>query len=88
MDQQSIKNGIEKRLKKEVLHAETNAISKLARSVESGEGASIFITHRPCMGCSKMIYQAGIQEVYYNEEYRSAGGFEFLKKCWLKVKKV
>jgi len=74
--------------KTEVLHAETNAISKLARSVESGEGASIFITHSPCMDCAKMIYQAGIQEVYYGEEYRSAGGVEFLKKCGLKVEKL
>ena len=74
--------------KTEVLHAETNAISKLARSVESGEGASIFITHRPCIDCAKMIYQAGIAEVYYAEEYRSAGGVEFLKKCGLKVEKV
>mgnify|MGYP001044103908 CR=1 FL=1 len=74
--------------KTEVLHAETNAISKLARSVESGEGATIFITHSPCMDCAKMIYQAGITEVYYNEEYRSAGGIEFLKKCGLKVEKI
>ena len=46
--------------KTEVLHAETNAISKLARSVESGEGATIFVTHAPCIDCAKMVYQAGI----------------------------
>lgn len=74
--------------KQEVLHAETNAISKLARSVESGENASIFVTHSPCIDCAKMIYQAGITQVYYNQDYRSSDGIEFLKKCNLHVEKV
>ena len=74
--------------KTEVLHAETNAISKLARSVESGEGATIFVTHTPCIDCAKMVYQAGISTIYYKNDYRSAGGLEFLKKCGLEVEKI
>jgi len=66
--------------KKEVLHAETNAIAKLARSPESGEGATIFITHAPCIDCAKLIYQSGISTVYYKNEYRSTQGIEFLTK--------
>jgi dCMP deaminase len=66
--------------KKEVLHAESNAIAKLARSPESGEGATIFITHAPCIDCAKLIYQSGIATVYYKNEYRSTQGIEFLKK--------
>ena len=66
--------------KKEVLHAESNAIAKLARSPESGEGATIFITHAPCIDCAKLIYQSGIATVYYKNEYRSTQGVEFLEK--------
>ena len=70
----------------EVLHAETNAIAKLARSNESGLGSSMFITHSPCVECSKGIYVAGISEVFYSEEYRSDEGIKFLKKCGVNVK--
>jgi len=49
----------------EVIHAESNAIAKLARSSESGEDSAIFITHSPCLDCAKMIYQSGITQVYY-----------------------
>jgi dCMP deaminase len=66
--------------KKEVLHAESNAIAKLARSSESGEGAAIFITHAPCIDCAKLIYQSGIATVYYKNGYRSTQGIEFLTK--------
>jgi len=66
--------------KPEVLHAESNAIAKLARSSESGEGAAIFITHAPCIDCAKLIYQSGIATVYYKNEYRSTQGIDFLKK--------
>jgi dCMP deaminase len=65
----------------EVLHAEMNALMKLARSHESGQGASMFVTHAPCMDCAKGIYQAGIQELYYSEEYRSRDGINFLNQC-------
>ena len=67
--------------KSEVLHAETNAIAKLARSSESGEGAIMFITCSPCIECAKLIYQAGIKEVYYAEDYRNDDGIKFLSKC-------
>ena len=74
--------------KPEVLHAESNAIAKLARSPESGEGATIFITHAPCIDCTKLIYQSGIATVYYKNDYRSTQGIEFLKKSNIKVVKV
>lgn len=69
--------------KPEVLHAEANAVSKLARSAESAEGATIFVTHSPCIDCAKLIYQAGIAEVYYHTEYdgTKSGGVQFLEKC-------
>ena len=70
----------------EVLHAELNAISKLARSNESGEGASIFITCAPCMDCAKVIYASGIKEVFYGGDYRDPSGLEFLMKCDIPVK--
>lgn len=74
--------------KAEVLHAESNALSKLARCTESGDGASIFVTHSPCIDCAKMIYQSGIKAVYYAEEYRSTNGLEFLQKCGVHVEQV
>ena len=67
--------------KPEVLHAESNAISKLARSNESGENSTLFITHSPCLECSKLIYQSGIVTVYYKHKYRSQDGIDFLEKC-------
>lgn len=74
--------------KPEVLHAETNAIAKLARSTESGDGASMFITHSPCIECSKLIYQSGIARVYYGEDYRDDSGIEFLQKSGVIVEKL
>lgn len=73
--------------KPEVLHAEANAITKLARSPESGEGASIFITHAPCIECAKLIYQSGIKSVFYKNDYRSSQGIDFLKKCKVDINK-
>ena len=78
----------EGKTKPEVLHAESNAIAKLARSSESGEGASIFITHSPCIDCAKLIYQSGIATVYYKNDYRSTQGIEFLKKSNVWIVKV
>jgi dCMP deaminase len=78
----------EGKTKPEVLHAESNAIAKLAASPESGEGASIFITHAPCIDCAKLIYQSGIKEVYYKNDYRSTQGVDFLKKCDIMVSKL
>ena len=74
--------------KSEVLHAETNAIAKLARSSENGEGASAFITHQPCLDCAKLLYQAGIQEVYFVHKYRLDDGVKFLKKCEIKIEQM
>jgi len=71
--------------KKEVLHAETNAIAKLAKSGESGLGATLFVTHAPCIDCAKLIYQSGITTVYYAEEYRSTQGLHFLSKSDIEV---
>lgn len=71
--------------KPEVLHAESNAIAKLARSIESGYGASLFVTHSPCLECAKLIFQAGIQEVYFQESYRDIAGLEFLKKSGILI---
>jgi len=69
----------------EVLHAEMNALMKLARSYESGLGADLFITHSPCMECAKGIYQAGINRVYYGRQYRSNEGIQFLKQSNIQV---
>lgn len=74
--------------KPEVLHAETNAIAKLARSNESGLDAVMFITHAPCLDCAKLIYQTGISKVYYRNQYRSSDGVEFLKKSNVEVTKI
>lgn len=74
--------------KAEVLHAESNAIAKLAKSTESGDGASMFITCSPCIECAKMIFQSGIKEVFYSEDYRDDRGIIFLNKCGITVKQI
>lgn len=74
--------------KPEVLHAESNAIAKLARCSESGEGASAFITHQPCMECAKLLYQSGIREVYYVHPYRLDDGLKFLQECNILVEQL
>ena len=71
--------------KPEVLHAESNALMKVARSTESSEGATLFCTHAPCIDCAKLIYQAGIETVYYKEAYRSEEGLNFLRKSGINV---
>jgi dCMP deaminase len=74
--------------KPEVLHAESNAIAKLARCSESGEGASAFITHQPCMECAKLLYQSGIKQVYYVQPYRLDAGLKFLQECNIPVEQI
>jgi dCMP deaminase len=74
--------------KPEVLHAETNAIAKLAKSTESGDGATMFITHAPCLDCAKLIYQSGINHVLYRNSYRSDDGINFLAKAGVLVEKL
>ena len=76
------------RTKDEVIHAEANAIAKLAKSSESGDGAEMFLTHAPCIHCAKQIYTAGIKKVYYRNTYRDEMGVEFLKMCNVKVEKI
>ena len=74
--------------KDEVIHAEANAILKLARDGESGNGSSLFCTHAPCIHCAKLIHGAGISKVYYREDYRDDNGLTFLKACDIEVQKV
>ena len=76
------------RTKDEVIHAEANAIAKLARSTEAGEGSTMFLTHAPCIHCAKQVYTAGVKTVYYRNTYRDAAGLDFLKMCGLTVMKV
>ena len=73
--------------KPEVLHAESNAIAKLAKSTNSGLGADLFVTHSPCIECSKLIFQSGIRRVFYAEDYRDDSGIQFLKKSGVEVVK-
>ena len=74
--------------KPEVLHAETNAIAKLAKSNESGMGATLFVTHAPCLDCAKLIYQSGISSVLYRNTYRDTSGIAFLENSGIKVEKL
>jgi dCMP deaminase len=73
--------------KPEVLHAERNCLDKVAASNESTLGATLFVTHSPCLECAKSIYNTGISDVYYKHEYRSNAGIDFLKKTGVKVHK-
>jgi dCMP deaminase len=74
--------------KPEVLHAETNAIAKLAKSTESGDGAVLFVTHSPCLDCAKLIFQSGIRSVFYRNSYRSTDGTTFLERSGITVTKL
>jgi deoxycytidylate deaminase len=74
--------------KPEVLHAETNAIAKLAKSTESGDGAVLFVTHMPCLDCAKLIFQSGIRGVFYRDSYRNTDGVTFLEKSGVEVTQV
>ncbi len=67
--------------KPEVLHAESNAITKLAKSTQSSEGATMYITLSPCFNCAKLIVQSGISRVVYLEEYTETSGIELLSKA-------
>jgi dCMP deaminase len=71
--------------KPEVLHAESNSIAKLAKSNDSGLGADLFVTHAPCMECSKLIFQSGISRVSYSADYRDDSGIRFLKQSGVEV---
>ena len=75
------------RTKPEVIHAEANAISKLARDGESGNGSTVFCTHAPCIECAKLIYGAGVSKVYYRDVYRDTLGVEFLENSGVDVER-
>jgi dCMP deaminase len=80
--------GIVTKTKPEVIHAEANAIAKLAKSSESGDGSTMFLTHAPCIDCAKQIYTAGIKKVYYRDSYKDSMGLDFLARCDIMVHKV
>lgn len=84
--QRNVRYGL--KTKPEVLHAESNAIAKLAKSNESGLGADLFVTHAPCLDCAKLIYQSGISRVWYGKAYRDNAGVQFLEKSGVIVTKV
>ena len=74
--------------KDEVIHAEANAILKLARDGERGNGSDLFCTHAPCIQCAKLIYGAGVKKVYYRHTYRDEHGLDFLKNCNIEIERV
>ena len=84
--QRNVRYGL--KTKPEVLHAESNAIAKLAKSNNSGSGADLFVTHMPCLNCAKLIYQSGIRRVYYGENYRDDAGVKFLETSGVEINKI
>ena len=77
--------GVTLKTKDEVIHAEANAIVKLARDGESGSGSVMFCTHAPCVQCAKLIYGAGISKMYYRDAYRDTNGLDFLTATGVEV---
>ena len=71
--------------KREVLHAESNASAKVARTTSSAEGSTLYVSLSPCYDCAKLIHQAGVVRVVYGTPYRISDGIEFLKECGVKV---
>ena len=71
-----------------VLHAEANAITKVAKSGNSSEGVTLYVTASPCLECSKLIIQAGIKRVVYRDEYRLTDGVDLLRRAGIEVEKV
>ena len=71
-----------------VLHAEANAISKVAKSGNSAEGATLYVTASPCMECAKLIIQSGIRRVVYRDEYRLTDGIDLLRRAGIEVEKI
>lgn len=78
-------HGEELTTKREVLHAESNALTKIAKSTMSSDGADLYTTTSPCFECSKLIVQSGINRVFYSEEYRDVEGLELLNKAKVDV---
>lgn len=71
-----------------VLHAEANAITKVAKSGNSSQGATLYVTASPCLECSKLIIQSGIRRVVYSDEYRLTDGVDLLRRAGIEVEKV
>ena len=71
-----------------VLHAEANAITKVAKSGNSSEGATLYVTASPCLDCSKLIIQSGIKRVVYKDEYRLTDGVDLLRRAGIEVEKI
>ena len=71
-----------------VLHAEANASTKVAKSGNSSEGATLYVTASPCLECSKLIIQSGIKRVVYRDEYRLTDGIDLLRRAGIQVEKV
>lgn len=71
-----------------VLHAEANAISKVAKSGNSSDGSTLYVTASPCLECAKLIIQAGIRRVVYRDEYRLTDGVDLLRRAGIDVEKV
>ena len=71
-----------------VLHAEANAISKVAKSGNSSEGATLYVTAAPCIECAKLIIQSGIKRVVYKDEYRLTDGIDLLARAGVEVEKI
>lgn len=74
--------------KPEVLHAEANAITKVAKSTNSSDGSTMYVTLSPCLECAKLIIQSGIKRLVYNEEYRDTSGLELLRKAGIEVEQI
>lgn len=71
-----------------VLHAEANAILKVAKSTHNAEGSTLYLTHSPCKECSKLILQSGIKKLVYMEEYKDKSGLDFLSNAGVKVEQI
>ena len=71
-----------------VLHAEANAISKVAKSGNSADGATLYVTASPCVECAKLIIQSGIRRVVYRDEYRLTDGIDLLRRAGIEVEKI
>ena len=74
--------------KREVLHAESNALAKISKSTLSSGGADLYTTTCPCFDCAKLIIQSGIKRVFYSEDYRDMSGVDLLKQAGIEVKEV
>ncbi len=74
--------------KPEVLHAESNAIAKLAKSHNSSDGATLYVTLSPCLECAKLIIQSGIKRVVYRDKYRNTDGIDLLKRANIEVEQL